>query len=212
MAYRTLARMTTTLTGAAPWWAAYADMLHPDMLDMVAAEQAATRILTYEPYLVPGLLQTPEYARAVMATADRPVAGRVERGMALRMRRQEIVGAEGGPGVEVVVDESTLRRVVGGREVMAGQIAHLIDVAGWPGVSLSVVPLAGGPVAEGGHPFTVLHYPAGGPAVFTETEGAARLTAEPIIVARYVTLFGRLAVAGANCAALLASCLHDLED
>ena len=187
--------MTTVDTG--PWWAEYADMLHPDMLDMVAAETTAGRITTWETHLVPGLLQTAAYARAVMAAASGD-PDLVERGARLRSRRQDAILRPDLPAELVAyIDEAALRRVPHG-VFMAGQWAWLLDMANRPNVTIRVLPLDGPPVTRASAPFTLLQTgPAGAhiESLFTEGAGGADLRYGGDVVARYRDLAGLLDLA-----------------
>jgi hypothetical protein len=122
-------------------------------------EQAASVIRTYEPALVPGLLQTEDYARAVIQLRHvQASASDVERRIALRMARQEFLTQPGAPYLWVALDESALRRPLGSRAVQRAQLQHLIEMAQRPNIKLQVVPLqVGGPAAVGG-PFTILRF------------------------------------------------------
>jgi transcriptional regulator with XRE-family HTH domain len=139
------------------WWREYGDVLPSWFEPYLGLEQAASVIRIYEPALVPGLLQTPDYARAVMQLRYvQASAPGVERCVALRMARQEFLTQPGAPELWVMLDESALRRRVGCPAVQREQLLHLIQMAQRPNITLQVVPLqVGGPVAVGG-PFTIL--------------------------------------------------------
>lgn len=134
------------------WWEAYGDIVPPWLETYLGLEQAASVIRTYEPQFVPGLLQTPEYARALFALGH-PGTSRSqhERRIELRARRQEIIHRPRPPHLWAVIDEAALRRPVGGPETMRAQIRHLVGLSHLPHVTLHVLPLrAGGLVAGGG--------------------------------------------------------------
>jgi transcriptional regulator with XRE-family HTH domain len=142
------------------WWHKYGDVLPEWFQVYVGLEEAATLIRTYEVQFVPGLLQTEEYVRAI-ATAGYPgtPAEEVERRVSLRMTRQEHLTRPQGPRLWAVVDEAVLRRPIGGRDVMRGQIERLIEATKLPNVTLQVLPFrAGGHSAEAGA-FTILRFP-----------------------------------------------------
>jgi hypothetical protein len=122
-------------------------------------EQAASVIRTYEPALVPGLLQTEDYARTVIQRRHvQASALDVERRIALRMARQEFLTQPGAPYLWVALDESVLRRPLGSRAVQRAQLQHLIEMAQRPNVKLQVVSFhVDGPTAVGG-PFTILRF------------------------------------------------------
>jgi transcriptional regulator with XRE-family HTH domain len=139
------------------WWQRYEDLLPPWFETYVAMEQAASVIRTYELQFVPGLLQTPEYAREVtrLGHAD---PEEVERRVELRMRRQQILTVAGAPTLWAVVDEAALQRSLAGADLMRHQLDHLIEVNRLPNVSLQIAPLRYGGHAAAGGPFTILRF------------------------------------------------------
>jgi transcriptional regulator with XRE-family HTH domain len=142
------------------WWHKYGDVL-PDWFQVyVGLEEAASLIRLYEVQFVPGLLQTADYARAVVRLGQ-PGAPpeEIERRVSLRMGRQELLTKPGGPRLWAVVDEAALRRPIGGKDVMRAQLAQLIEATKEPNVTLQVVPFkSGGHAAEAGA-FTIMRFP-----------------------------------------------------
>ncbi|MGH3811209.1 MAG: Scr1 family TA system antitoxin-like transcriptional regulator [Pseudonocardiaceae bacterium] len=151
----TLARQAN----APGWWREYGDVLPNWFETYLGLEQAASVIRTYEPQLVPGLLQTEDYARAVMLLRHLHAAhGEIERRVALRMARQAFLTQPGAPDLWVALDEAALRRPLGDQEIRRAQLLHLIEMAQRPNITLQIVPLdAGGHTAAGG-PFTILRF------------------------------------------------------
>jgi len=141
------------------WWQKYGDVLPSWFETYIGLEQAASVIRTYEPALVPGLLQTEDYARAVIQLRHlQASACDVERRIAFRMARQEFLTQPSAPDLWVALDESALRRPLGSGAVQRAQLQHLIEMAQRPNVTLQVVPYhVGGPAAVGG-PFTILRF------------------------------------------------------
>ncbi|WP_433792576.1 helix-turn-helix domain-containing protein [Actinoplanes sp. CA-252034] len=142
------------------WWQHFGDVLPTWFQAYLGLEAAATLIRTYEIQFVPGLLQTPDYARAVImlghagATADE-----INRRVDVRLQRQQILTRSGGPQLWAVIDEAVLRRPIGGVDVMRAQIEALIEASKLPGVRLQIIPfMAGGHAAAGG-PFAILRFP-----------------------------------------------------
>jgi hypothetical protein len=128
-------------------------------LRYLALEQAASLIRNYGAMFVPGLLQTEDYARAVLRLAyPRGAEDRLERRVSLRMQRQQILHVGAPPRVWVIVDEAALRSLVGGASVMRGQIRHLIDLAELPHVTVSVLPLRSGVSSAAGVPIGILRF------------------------------------------------------
>lgn len=146
------------------WWHAYSDVL-PDWLHTyLGLEQAAEVIRSYEAQFVPGLLQTRDYARAVISLgcyepSRRPPNDRLERRLELRMRRQRILHAPDAPHLWAVIDEAALRRPVGGRDVQRAQLRHLVTMSELPHVTVQVIPFDVGGHAAAGGSFTLLRLP-----------------------------------------------------
>ncbi|MFE9421759.1 helix-turn-helix domain-containing protein [Kitasatospora sp. NPDC006697] len=128
---------------AVPWWHDYADVVPAWFQTYLGFEEAAGSISSYEVQFVPGLLQTEEYARAVIRLgAQAAPESEVERRVEVRMRRQRLMlGGDRAPRLVMVIDEGALRRPCGGPEVMRGQLGHLLELADRPGVEIQVVPL-----------------------------------------------------------------------
>ncbi|MDG4834591.1 helix-turn-helix transcriptional regulator [Solwaraspora sp. WMMD1047] len=148
--YGTTDELTKAMVGLAReskskgWWHAYGDVL-PDWFSLyVGMEDAATRIREYEPALVPGLLQTPAYATAVLSSRPGATAEQVQQAVNLRIERQKILARRRPlpPVLELILDEAVLRRRA---DMMPEQLAHLLTCAALPRVSLRVLPLATGP-------------------------------------------------------------------
>ena len=127
------------------WWHSYDDVLPAWFKVAVGLEESASLIRAYQPQVVPGLLQTEGYIRAITAASfPAATAGETSRRVALRLARQELLTRPGAPRYWVVMDETVLRRPVGGQEVMRTQLEHLIDAAGLPNVTIQVIPFAAG--------------------------------------------------------------------
>ncbi|MGA5036853.1 helix-turn-helix domain-containing protein [Streptomyces capoamus] len=128
------------------WWHTYRDVMPDWFAAYLSLEQASLQIRAYENQFVHGLLQTEEYARALL-TVDDPhaTAEATERRVALRMRRRELLARPAPPRLWVVMDETVLRRPVGGPEVMRAQIDHLLEAGRLPHVTVQLMPLANGP-------------------------------------------------------------------
>jgi transcriptional regulator with XRE-family HTH domain len=142
------------------WWQHFGDVLPTWFQAYLGLEAAASLIRTYEIQFVPGLLQTPDYARAVIMLGHAGAsAEEINRRVDLRLQRQQILTRSGGPQLWAVIDEAVLRRPIGGVDVMRAQIEALIEASKLPGVRLQIIPfLAGGHAAAGG-PFAILRFP-----------------------------------------------------
>jgi hypothetical protein len=124
------------------WWQHYGDLLPQWFRAYVDLESAATLIRTYEGQLIPGLLQTDDYMRAVIGGALEESSEEVGRRVRLRMARQTLLTREHPPRLWAVVDEAALRRPVGGRKVMRAQLERLVEATKLPNVVLQVLPLS----------------------------------------------------------------------
>lgn len=141
------------------WWHRYGDVLPSWFQSYLGLEAAAALIRSYEVQFVPGLLQTREYARAVVLLGHGTAApAEIERRVALRMQRQQLLRRENPPLLWAVVDEAALRRPIGGREVMRGQVAALVEATKSPHIRLQVIPFAAGGHAAAGGAFTILRF------------------------------------------------------
>jgi transcriptional regulator with XRE-family HTH domain len=142
------------------WWHRYGDVLPGWFQTYVGLEEAASLIRTYELQFVPGLLQSEGYSRAVikLGNADAPER-EIDQRVELRMQRQQRLVGPNAPRLWAVLDEAALRRPIGGREVMRGQLEHLLTVGKMSNVTVQVMPFTfGGHAAEGGA-FSILRFP-----------------------------------------------------
>jgi hypothetical protein len=191
----------TREANAVPWYQKFQDVV-PDWFHVfVGLEEAAQLIRVYEVQFVPGLLQTEEYARAIITQgAPGMEPDEVERRVALRMGRQKLLTRENPPRYWVVMDEAALRRPMGGRDVHVAQIERLIDLVGEPNITLQVMPFRyGGHAADGGA-FTIMRFPETDlpDVVYMEYLTGAHYIDKPEEVERYAVVMERLSVAGTS--------------
>ena len=173
------------------WWQKFVDV--PDGVPAyVGLEVAATSIDIYMSLIVPALLQTADYARAVIGAVrpDLP-ASEIDRRVELRVRRQALLDQERPPRLRVLLDDTVLRRPVGGPEVMAAQRRRLLEDADRPAVTVQVLPVEAGVHAGMDGPFTIFGYPA--PAerdvVALDSAADALYLEQPDDVRRYRRVF-----------------------
>jgi len=143
------------------WWHRYGDVLAGWFQSYMGLEAAASIIRSYEVQFVPGLLQTEDYARAVILLGH-PTARPTEldRRVRLRLGRQDVLHrADNPPQVWAVLDEAVLRRPIGGRDVMRAQIEALLVATKLPNVRLQILPFRVGGHAGAGGAFTILRFP-----------------------------------------------------
>ncbi len=140
------------------WWHQYSEIVPSWFEIYLGLEQASSVIRTYQPQLVPGLLQTRDVARAIIQLGH-PLRSPddIERRLALRMTRQEILTQPGAPQFWAVMEEASLWRL-NGRPVMREQIQHLIKMAELPNVALQVIPIYSGAHVALGGPFSLLRF------------------------------------------------------
>ncbi len=187
------------------WWHAYDDVV-PDWLNLyLGLEEAASRLLRYESDLVPGLLQTAGYARALIR-ADRPDIGDAEiaRRVQARLARQALLSRVTAPlTAEVLLSEAVLRRPIAGPQVMAEQLHQLADAAMLPNVSIRVVPFNAG-LHRGmlSGPFAMLRFPVNGdgqesepPVVYVAGFTGALYLERPGEIQRYQDAYADIAAA-----------------
>ncbi len=154
------------------WWTPYRSSVPDPYDEYVALEAEAVFIMEWESQVVPGLLQTDEYARAVIEVgADVGAAETIQRRLALRMARQAVLTRDPPPMLSVVLDEAVLHRQVGGPEVLRRQLGRLVEATDRPGVELLVLPFTAGAHAGLTEPFMVLEFPEGTRAPIVHIEG-----------------------------------------
>ena len=143
-----------------PWWRGYTDIAPSTLLELIDYENAASSISQFEPMLVPGILQTEEYALAVLrgAYGEGSPPERVPALVALRTKRRDLLTSDGAPLFSFLFDEAVIRRLVDSPAVMSRQLMHLVTLAGLPNVTIRVVPFAVGlhPGTKG--PFKVIEF------------------------------------------------------
>jgi hypothetical protein len=145
------------------WLKQYGDIASDAYLAYLGAEETAVRGYNFEPVLVPGLLQTDEYASEVLRVLRGPkIPSRTEGLVELRITRQERVFSRTDPSLDLhfLLDESVIRRPVGGTEVMSRQISHLLDLSQRDNVAINVIPYSIGLYRSIRVPFALLEFSA----------------------------------------------------
>ncbi|WP_189934970.1 helix-turn-helix domain-containing protein [Streptomyces sulfonofaciens] len=179
------------------WWYKYRDVLPDWFSAYVSLESEATVIRVYEPHYVPGLLQTHDYTAALMRVGfpNEPRED-IERRVALRMRRQDLLAKPESPALWAIVEETVLRRPVGGAEVMRAQIDRLVEACDLPKVRIQVMRHS-----AGAHPgaFGPFHYFRFGfselpDVVYTESLVGAVYADQPAEVVTYLEVLDRMTV------------------
>lgn len=145
------------------WWAVYDDVLPTGFDVYVGLEAEAAALRVFEDQVVHGLLQTEAYARTVMTSVRRRQHPRqIERAVELRLERQKVLTRADPVKLWCILNEPVISRLIGGPEVMRGQLERLLEVSQWPHVTLQVLPLSSGvhPALNG--PFCILEFPERG--------------------------------------------------
>jgi hypothetical protein len=180
------------------WWHRYSDVLPSWFETYLGLEGAASLIRTFEVQFVPGLMQTEDYARAVVRLGyDDAPEEELQRRVRLRMARQERFAERSGPTLWAVLDEAVLRRPLGGRDVMRAQLQHLIEMSSMPNVTLQIVPFGAMEHAAVGGPFAILRFaePGLSDVVFMEQLTSALYLDKPTDVDTYMRAMNNLCIA-----------------
>jgi len=205
-----------TLAGQANepgWWHQYQDILPGWFQAYIGLEESAESIRSYDSQFIPGLLQTEEYAGAVLALGDFSLE-EAERLVLLRKERQRRFSS-GGLRLWAIVDEVTLRRPVGSPQIMRAQLEHISDVCDQPGFALQVVPDSAGAYAAPGS-FSILRFavPDLPNVVYIEQLTSAMYLDKPFDVERYATAMDRLSATSAppeQTKEIIRALLEDME-
>ena len=177
------------------WWRSYTDAVPAWFEVYLGLEAEADTIRDYAAELVPGLLQTADYYRAFMRAA--PAAGdeeTIERKAAVRLARQERLTGEDPPRLWAVLNEATIRRVVGGATTMRAQLQHIAEMADLAHVTVQVLPFRAGahPAMDGS--FIILGFPepADPDVVYVESQAGSLYLERPPEVERYAAMYNHL--------------------
>ncbi|MEV5377208.1 helix-turn-helix transcriptional regulator [Streptomyces nondiastaticus] len=170
----------------------YKDVISDRFADFLEMEQIATRIDLYAALLVPGVLQTVDYASAAIGGISVLRTTRETRASTeLRMKRQEVLNSPS-LALRCVLDEACLRRELGGPFVLRRQLEHLLTVSQQPNIELQVIPFKAGMHTGLDGAYTVFHFDVGSPVVAVEPLTTSHYLEEDDQVARYDVAFDRL--------------------
>ena len=179
-----------------PWWSRYSDVAPTTLLELIEYEYAASAVSQFETIFVPGILQTEEYASAVLQGfyGEKSPAERVAALVELRTRRRDLLTSENAPKFYFVLDESVIRRLVGSPAIMSRQFMHLVSVAELSNVTIQIVPFTAGlhPGMKG--PFEVVQF-ADSPdenIVFLEGPRGDFISDDPEEIDSYLKAFRRI--------------------
>jgi transcriptional regulator with XRE-family HTH domain len=179
------------------WLHAYQSVLPEQYTTYIGFEGEARGVWNYESLYVPGLVQTEDYARAVILIANSQAPkDEIDRRVSVRMKRKQLLTQPGAPELWTVLDEAALRRPPNGPEVMRAQLEHLLEMTDLPNVTLQIVPFRVGPHAAAGGPFTILRFsePDVPDVVYLEQLNSAVYLDQPEDVLDYMTVMNQLVV------------------
>src|SRR5712691_7983990 len=185
---------------AAGWWRDYSDVIPPWFTGYLGLEQAATVIRSYQVQFIPGLLQTQDYAYAVLRIgADESPEAQAERRVSVRMRRQQVLSRPSPPRLWAVVDEAALRRPIGGPAVARAQLRHLIEMSQLGHVNIQVARFSRGSKAIADGPITKLRFAEASltDMVYLEQHTCATYLSKPADRLYYWNVLNRLATEAA---------------
>jgi transcriptional regulator with XRE-family HTH domain len=201
---------------APAWWRQFGEVVPPWYLSYLGLEEAASLIRAYEAHSVPGLLQTPDYARAVLQREHGAASSReIDRRVELRCTRQRVLTRAEPPQFWAVLDEAVLRREVGGPAVMRAQVQALLAASELPTVRLQIVRFHQGSATPAGFPFVILRFsePELPDVVYVEQLTGAVYLDKPGDVEHYAVAMERTCLEAEppeNTPAILGAALHEL--
>jgi transcriptional regulator with XRE-family HTH domain len=158
----------------------------------IEIEREATSLRSFEPLIIPGLLQTPEYARTLFAAQRAETEDGLEQLVATRMDRQLILSREDPPQLWCLLDEGALHRRIGGTKIMHDQLLHLAETAQQPKVAVQVVPLEVGAHAGLLGAFVIASFDGAGDIVYLETAASGQVTETPSVIAEITLTYDML--------------------
>jgi len=143
----------------APRWSIWRDVATPEYIAFLGYESSAAVIRNFQPTLVPGLLQTEEYFRTAVTVAEGDNTHKIDPLVDLRVVRQELLVRESAPSLHFIMDEATIRRVVGGRETMRRQLQHLQMLSDYPNITIRIIPFEHGLYPLQQVPYVLFEFP-----------------------------------------------------
>ncbi|WP_046469849.1 helix-turn-helix domain-containing protein [Allosalinactinospora lopnorensis] len=196
------------------WWSKYREVFGAQALPDFEAEASAIR--SFEGLVIPGLLQTPEYAEALFQGGRYTGPEDIERRVEARMARRNILTEFNPVRFRVVMDEAALHRMIGGPQVMAAQMRHLLYMAKLPNIDIQLLPFEAGSHAALVAPFSILEFPdrVNPPIVHVDTVTDSVFFEQPGDVERYSATFGDIqgtAISTAQTAKFISDLVKALE-
>lgn len=182
--------------GERSWWSAYRDVAPRSLLQLIEYETAAHVVRQFETMFIPGILQTEDYAHAVIENyyGEQPGSNKVRALAELRVWREDLFNSDNPPSFLFVVDETAVRRLVGGSSVMRRQLMRLIEIADRPNITIEVIPFAAGlhPGMKGSFEIIEFADPADTDVVYLESPRGDIFSDDPEETLRYREAFEEL--------------------
>jgi transcriptional regulator with XRE-family HTH domain len=176
-----------------PNWVQKLQNVPQELRSLVDQESTASVIRNYQALFIPGLLQTPEYTRALMSSFIAVPADQIEARIEARKLRQRLLGQAQRPAIYVIIEESVLSRPTGGPRVMAGQLRWLLHLAARPDIRMRILPHSIGAHSGLDSPFVIMDYADASPIVHLENGTYSLSVDESDLIAKYERIFTRLA-------------------
>jgi transcriptional regulator with XRE-family HTH domain len=179
-----------------PWQNVYKDVASQRLLEFIEFEAAASITRNFQPLMVPGLLQTREYAQVMLRELNRDLTSEnIDSLVQVRMRRQELLDREDAPLLLFIMDEAATRRLVGDRHVMRRQLDRLTELAARPRITVEVLPFSAGAYPALNGSFVIQEFPdsADADVLYQEgPQGEELRSDDPELIRRYRDIFDEL--------------------
>ena len=182
-----------------PWQSRYRDVASARLLQFIEFEAAASTTRNFQPLMVPGLLQTREYARIMLRQLNRDLPDKppvdIDTLLEVRMKRQELLDRDDAPELFFILDEAATRRLVGGREVMLVQLRRLTELAARPRITVEVLPFGAGAYPALNGSFVIQEFPGPSDADVLYQEGPQGeeiRSDDPELITQYREIFEEL--------------------
>jgi hypothetical protein len=204
--------------GERSWWSAYRGVAPQSLLQLIEYETAAHVVRQFETTFIPGILQTEDYAHAVIENyyGERPGSNKVRALAELRVWREDLFNSDNSPSFLFVVDETAVRRLVGGSSIMRRQLRRLIEIAERPNITVAVIPFAAGlhPGMKGSFEIIEFADPVDTDIVYLESPRGDIFSDDPEETLRYREAFeelGRSSLHPRNSVARLAAIADEMS-
>lgn len=181
-----------------PWQSKYRDVASSRLLQFSELEAAASVTRNFQPLMVPGLLQTSEYARIILRQLNRDLPDKpvdIDTLLEVRMKRQALLNREDSPELFFILDEAATRRLVGGRDVMLKQLRQVIELAAKPRITVEVVPFSAGAYPGLNGSFVIHEFPdpADADVLYHEgPQGEEIRSDDPELISQHREIFAEL--------------------